>query len=281
VHWWYFPDSYDEWIAMADVQGQPPEDEEPLSYGPRKVCCRFIRDVGVFNEWPNEIDYEPEEGAQEESKEEKKKRKKREKEEGRNKRKREQEEGADSGRSNARSSTGMTGAMEVSENGELVQTTSTIKAEAPSMQNTKRRYHKWQLNQEGSNGSYSNGEVTAPGGWSVVKDSASEDPMDTSSTNVGEGGDSSGSSGSSSSASASWFDIKRPAAHEIERRMLPEFFDRQSISKTPQVYLQYRDFMIHAYRRRPKAYLTATACRRQLAGDACAILRVHEFLEHW
>jgi len=29
----------------------------------------------------------------------------------------------------------------------------------------------------------------------------------------------------------------------------------------------------------PDTYLTVTACRRHLSGDACAILRVHHFLE--
>ena len=28
-------------------------------------------------------------------------------------------------------------------------------------------------------------------------------------------------------------------------------------------------------------YLTATTCRRHLSGDACAIVRVHAFLEKW
>lgn len=31
----------------------------------------------------------------------------------------------------------------------------------------------------------------------------------------------------------------------------------------------------------PHSYLTATACRRHLSGDACAIVRVHAFLEKW
>lgn len=70
--------------------------------------------------------------------------------------------------------------------------------------------------------------------------------------------------------------------HRIEKRALPEFFTGPaSSSKTPAVYKHYRDFMVNAYRHSPEAYLTATACRRALAGDACAILRVHEFLEHW
>uniref|UniRef100_A0A1A9WM73 SWIRM domain-containing protein n=1 Tax=Glossina brevipalpis TaxID=37001 RepID=A0A1A9WM73_9MUSC len=31
----------------------------------------------------------------------------------------------------------------------------------------------------------------------------------------------------------------------------------------------------------PTEYLTNTACRRNLAGDVCAIMRVHAFLEQW
>lgn len=78
-----------------------------------------------------------------------------------------------------------------------------------------------------------------------------------------------------------WFRID--SINPIEKRMLPEFFitSPTSVSKTPQVYLQYRNFMVQAYRQDPNTYLNATTCRRHLAGDACAILRVHEFLEHW
>ncbi|KAI9919433.1 hypothetical protein PsorP6_017485 [Peronosclerospora sorghi] len=67
----------------------------------------------------------------------------------------------------------------------------------------------------------------------------------------------------------------------IEKRMLPEFFTDTDGSKTAELYLKYRNYMVHAYRQQPGVYLTATACRRNLAGDACAILRVHEFLTHW
>lgn len=35
------------------------------------------------------------------------------------------------------------------------------------------------------------------------------------------------------------------------------------------------------YRLNPTEYLTSTACRRNLAGDVCAIMRVHAFLEQW
>ncbi|XP_036355125.1 SWI/SNF complex subunit SMARCC1-like [Octopus sinensis] len=46
-------------------------------------------------------------------------------------------------------------------------------------------------------------------------------------------------------------------------------------------YLGYRNFMVDSYRINPTQYLTFTACRRNLAGDACSILRLHSFLEQW
>ena len=45
--------------------------------------------------------------------------------------------------------------------------------------------------------------------------------------------------------------------------------------------MAYRNFMIDTYRLNPNEYLTVTACRRNLAGDVCAIMRIHAFLEQW
>jgi len=78
---------------------------------------------------------------------------------------------------------------------------------------------------------------------------------------------------------SAWFDLH--AIHEIERNALPEFFNSRNRSKTPHVYQDYRNFMINVYRLNPYEYLTVTACRRNLAGDVCAIMRVHAFLEQW
>lgn len=78
---------------------------------------------------------------------------------------------------------------------------------------------------------------------------------------------------------AAWFDFG--SINAIEKKSLPEFFNGRNRSKTPSVYKEYRDFMIHAYRLNPSEYLTFTACRRNLAGDVCAIMRVHAFLEQW
>ncbi|KAI7894700.1 SWIRM domain-containing protein [Mucor mucedo] len=78
---------------------------------------------------------------------------------------------------------------------------------------------------------------------------------------------------------AAWFDIA--SIHSIETRGLPEFFNSKNKSKNPSVYKDYRDFMINTYRLNPSEYLTVTACRRNMTGDVCAIIRVHAFLEQW
>lgn len=78
---------------------------------------------------------------------------------------------------------------------------------------------------------------------------------------------------------STWFDMH--LIHSIEKRSLPEYFNSRNRSKTPAVYKDYRDFMINTYRLNPVEYLTVTACRRNLAGDVCAIMRVHAFLEQW
>ena len=78
---------------------------------------------------------------------------------------------------------------------------------------------------------------------------------------------------------STWFDMHQIS--HIEKKALPEFFNNRNRSKTPAVYKDYRDFMINTYRLNPQEYLTVTACRRNLAGDVCAIMRVHALLEQW
>lgn len=78
---------------------------------------------------------------------------------------------------------------------------------------------------------------------------------------------------------STWFDMHQ--IHPIEVKSIPEFFNNRNRSKTPAVYKDYRDFMVNTYRLNPVEYLTVTACRRNLAGDVCAIMRVHAFLEQW
>jgi SWIRM domain len=76
-----------------------------------------------------------------------------------------------------------------------------------------------------------------------------------------------------------WFQADK--IHPIEKETLPEFFCGKYPSKTPVIYTHYRNFIIRTYRENPEHYLTGTACRRALVGDACAIIRVHAFLDKW
>ena len=76
---------------------------------------------------------------------------------------------------------------------------------------------------------------------------------------------------------AKWFNLED--IHELEKISLPEFFNGQYPSKTPEIYKKYRNFIINLYRQNPSVYLTATACRRYLSGDVNGIIRLHNFLE--
>ena len=64
---------------------------------------------------------------------------------------------------------------------------------------------------------------------------------------------------------AAWFSFSK--VHDIEKRFISEFFTGRSATKTPKIYVQFRDFMIRAYRKHPKIYLSFTAVRKNLAGD--------------
>jgi hypothetical protein len=62
VHWSFFPDSYDE-LFPVEVIGNDTTDVQNLLTGYSLktryyVSCRYIFDCDVFNEWGNEIDYE-------------------------------------------------------------------------------------------------------------------------------------------------------------------------------------------------------------------------------
>ncbi|GMG21661.1 unnamed protein product [Ambrosiozyma monospora] len=78
---------------------------------------------------------------------------------------------------------------------------------------------------------------------------------------------------------ACWFNQR--AIHKIEKQSLPEFFNSLNKNKTPAMYTKYRNFMINSYRLNPNEYLSFTAVRRNLVGDAGALLRVHKFLDKW
>lgn len=78
---------------------------------------------------------------------------------------------------------------------------------------------------------------------------------------------------------SSWFQWGN--IHEIERISLREFFDGSSITRTPRIYKEYRDFIICKYREEPSGRLTFTELRKSLVGDVSTLHKVFTFLEKW
>jgi SWI/SNF related-matrix-associated actin-dependent regulator of chromatin subfamily C len=54
-----------------------------------------------------------------------------------------------------------------------------------------------------------------------------------------------------------WF--KMEEIHEIEMHSLPEFFKGKYASKTPEIYKEYRNYIMNLFRENPNSYLTATS----------------------
>lgn len=62
---------------------------------------------------------------------------------------------------------------------------------------------------------------------------------------------------------------------------MKEFFEASSISRTPKIYKEYRDFIINKYREDPSRRLTFTEIRKSLVGDVTLLHKVFFFLEKW
>ncbi|XP_078542357.1 SWI/SNF complex subunit SMARCC2 isoform X2 [Lissotriton helveticus] len=305
LHWGYFPDSYDTWIPASEIEA--PVEDAPTPEKPRKVHAKWIQDTDVFNEWMNEEDYEvnddrcslprrkkisaktliDEVNSPDSDRRDKK---------GNNSKKRKRSPSpsppSDAKKKNAKK--GPTTPYNKSKRGhrEEEQEDLTKDMEEPSpVPNVE--------------------EILLPKAVSTKKDSETapvkggtmtdlDEPEDEASEPVAKEEDDGTASVKGEQVKstdlhednvteqthhiiipsyAAWFDYN--SVHAIERRALPEFFNGKNKSKTPEIYLAYRNFMIDTYRLNPQEYLTSTACRRNLAGDVCAIMRVHAFLEQW
>ncbi|CAN1242246.1 SWI/SNF complex subunit SWI3A [Linum perenne] len=80
-------------------------------------------------------------------------------------------------------------------------------------------------------------------------------------------------------SSSSWF--RWNDIHETERASLREFYDGSSITRSPKIYKEYRDFMINRYREDPSRRLTFTEVRKSLVGDVSLLQKVFQFLNDW
>lgn len=265
VHWWYHPDSYDDWVPARDVVGRLEEPRESRS-GPWHVQARWIRDSELFNEWMNEQDYEIP----------------------------------------LTSSHLLGGSSPVSKLGDVTSSPATdgINAEKPDSGNDKTPNSAGPSNEETSPDHDIDEDVVSSeqplanglNGHSSNSGSA-EDLANEEKTSLAENANASsiGSTVKPAKSAAltkepevikfnvptfsSWFDVSK--IHEMERNACPEFFSGKFKSKTPEVYMEVRNYFVNTWRKTPHRYVTVSSSRGKLVGDICAILRVHKFLEHW
>ncbi|KAM9319968.1 SWI/SNF complex subunit SMARCC2 [Gastrophryne carolinensis] len=316
LHWGYYPDSYDTWIPASEIEA--PVEDAPTPEKPRKVHAKWILDTDSFNEWMNEEDYEVNDDRNPVSRRKKISAKTltdevrsllqspiievnspdsdRRDKKGPNYKKRKRSPSpppsAEAKKKNVKKgpSTPYTKSKRGHREEEQEDLTKDMDEPSP-VPNVE--------------------EVSLPKTVNTKKDSESAPVKGGTVTDLDEQEDESmeavtkeedeNSSGIKSEqvrtsdlhednvteqthhiiipSYAAWFDYN--SVHAIERRALPEFFNGKNKSKTPEIYLAYRNFMIDTYRLNPQEYLTSTACRRNLAGDVCAIMRVHAFLEQW
>ncbi|XP_037130629.1 SWI/SNF complex subunit SMARCC1 [Syngnathus acus] len=304
VHWGLFPDSYDTWMAASEVDHDV--EEPPSADRPWKVHARWVLDTDAFNEWMNEEDYEVDDNKkpvtfrqkifpkEEESSSRTPDRKERKANSAGKKRRRSpsppstpaesRKKGGKKGNQGhywkRRGHRGeeedteddVTKDLDDSSAGASIEEGSTSK-NAHSKKDSDNTAHK------GDNGA----DVDDMEDDSVLSGGKEDDDgnkadmsrmMDAGEDNVTEQ-----THHIIIPSYSAWFDYN--CIHEIERRALPEFFNGKNKSKTPEIYLAYRNFMIDTYRLNPQEYLTSTSCRRNLTGDVCAIMRVHAFLEQW
>ncbi|XP_047454198.1 SWI/SNF complex subunit SMARCC1 isoform X1 [Mugil cephalus] len=303
VHWGLYPDSYDTWVSASEVDGDP--EDPPTTDRSWKVHAKWVLDTDAFNEWMNEEDYEVDENKKPVSfrqrifpKEEESSRTPDRKERKANSagKKRRRSPSPPSTPAESRKKGGKKGnpGPHWKRRGHRGEEEDTEEDMTKDMDDSSAGASMEEGSMSKNANSKKDSENTPVKGGNV----ADLDDMEDDSVLSGEKDDEEQSKGEVNRlmdagednvteqthhiiipSYASWFDYN--CIHEIERRALPEFFNGKNKSKTPEIYLAYRNFMIDTYRLNPQEYLTSTSCRRNLTGDVCAIMRVHAFLEQW
>uniref|UniRef100_A0A3Q2QN81 SWI/SNF related BAF chromatin remodeling complex subunit C2 n=1 Tax=Fundulus heteroclitus TaxID=8078 RepID=A0A3Q2QN81_FUNHE len=266
LHWGYFPDSYDTWIPASEIEAaveDPPSPEKP-----RKVHAKWILDLDQYNEWMNEEDYEVGEGCP------KRKRisaKTLTDEVTTPDERRDKKPGSAKKRKRSPSPSPTPPPQESKKKNTK---------KGPTTPYTKsKRGQREEEQEELSKDLDEASPVPASEEGNTAKTNNTK--KDSESTPVKGATDMDEQEEESMETAGKVLLSLTVYVHAIERRALPEFFNGKNKSKTPEIYLAYRNFMIDTYRLNPQEYLTSTACRRNLAGDVCAIMRVHAFLEQW
>ncbi|KAM8870555.1 SWI/SNF complex subunit SMARCC1 isoform 1-T1 [Spinachia spinachia] len=303
VHWGLSPDSYDTWVSVSEVEADV--EDPPSADRPWKVHAKWVLDTDSFNEWMNEEDYEVDDNKKPISfrhkifpKEEESSRTPDRKERKANSasKKRRRSPSPPSTPAESRKKGGKKGNQgpHWKRRGHKGEEEDTEEDMTKDMDDSSAGASMEEGSVSKNANSKKDSENTPIKGGNVADLDDMEDDsvlsggkddeeqgkaevnrlMDSSEDNVTEQ-----THHIIIPSYGAWFDYN--CIHEIERRALPEFFNGKNKSKTPEIYLAYRNFMIDTYRLNPQEYLTSTSCRRNLTGDVCAIMRVHAFLEQW
>ncbi|NWW49207.1 SMRC1 protein, partial [Pedionomus torquatus] len=303
VHWGYFPDSYDTWVHANEIDAEI--EDPPIPEKPWKVHAKWILDTDVFNEWMNEEDYEVDENRKTVSfrqrismknEEPVRSPERRDRKAAASTRKRKHSPSPPPTPVESRKKTGKKGQAALygkrrgqKEEDEQEDLTKDMEDPTP-VPNIEEVVLPKNVNpkKDSENTPVKGGTVADLGLLqpanccvpSVIQEDEDPNKGDQSrSIDPGEDNVTEQTNHIIIPSYASWFDYN--CIHVIERRALPEFFNGKNKSKTPEIYLAYRNFMIDTYRLNPQEYLTSTACRRNLTGDVCAVMRWLAFLEQW
>ncbi|XP_041932875.1 SWI/SNF complex subunit SMARCC1b isoform X1 [Alosa sapidissima] len=283
VHWGGYPDSYDSWLSTSDVEGEV--EEAPSAGRQWKVHVKWALDLDSFNEWMNEEDYEVDESGKSVHLRQRIY-------------SRDEEERKLSGRKRRRSPSPPS-SSEPRKKGSKKGSSGYYKKRGQQEEEPEEDLTK---DMEDPTPVPNMEEVVLPKNVNLKKDSENtpvkggtmadlDDQEDEFLSGVREEEEGKLDFGAGEESATeqthhiiipsytSWFDYN--CIHQIERRAMPEFFNGKNKSKTPEIYLAYRNFMIDTYRLNPQEYLSSTSCRRNLTGDVCALIRVHAFLEQW
>ena len=76
-----------------------------------------------------------------------------------------------------------------------------------------------------------------------------------------------------------WY--QRDKASELERVLLPEWFNRTASHRTPASYVQTRERLLKLANSIGNRYVTATLVRRSIPGDAGSLYRLWDFMVSW
>ena len=244
VHWWYRPDSYDQWIPLDNIEHTDPPDtgaNDGLAKQWR-VNCKFIRDVRVYHEWGNELDYSIE------------------------------DDGDDSTMGSPRLSRSARRKSSVKKDtgviGALVGTDKMNQGVLPPTEDPNNRSVLIvEVTPNATSNQYELKEVSVPRKTSGPRATIAEDHLAKRRKTLTK---------STKPSLPEWFSPN--IVHAIEAQFLPEFFSGHS-TRTPAVYMRIRNMIHGLYQQNTSAYVSATDARKLVAGDVCTVLRIHEFLD--